>query len=402
MQYIITPEANTVWASTGAIVSPHKGVGTDAYPNDLVVREARVAPERRADPRTTGPTCCPPASPGEQMGAAAPAGDPGQTDRLGRLPDARQGRLGRRVTERLSSSDLTRAAFGPPVSCIREGGADGCRSARWGRRGRRGDDRGTSHSPATPIAGRRWDRAVILFLGPTALLMLIFLIYPTIYTIALSFNRGRRGEFTEWVGLQHYIGLLNDKCFINLSTFPPSGAIWNNVLWAIFYTSFVIFLGLIVAVLASRVRYESIIKAVVFLPMAIAATALAIIWNFVYAPDPNIGLLNAILDPFTSGEHLVARQPRPRQRGADRGRHLGFRRVRDGHPLGGPQEHPGRGARGRPNGRRERAADLLPDHPADGQPADLGAGSHAAGQRHQAVRPDLRPDQRRSGRRRAG
>ncbi len=156
-------------------------------------------------------------------------------------------------------------------------------------------------SPATPVAGRRWDRSVILFLGPTALIMLILLVYPTLYTIALSFNRGRRGEFNEWVGLQHYIGLLNDKSFINLTTFPPSGAIWNNVLWAIFYTGFVIFLGLVVAVMATRVRYESIIKAVVFLPMAIAATALAIIWNFVYAPDPNIGLLNAILDPFTSG-----------------------------------------------------------------------------------------------------
>jgi alpha-glucoside transport system permease protein len=155
-------------------------------------------------------------------------------------------------------------------------------------------------APAAKVAGRRWDSAVLLFLGPTALLMLVFLIYPTIYTIALSFNRGRRGEFTEWVGFQHYIGLLNDKSFLDLSTFPPSGAIWNNVLWAIFYTSGVIFLGLIVAVLATRVRYESIIKAVVFLPMAIAATALAIIWNFVYAPDPNIGLLNAILDPFTS------------------------------------------------------------------------------------------------------
>jgi alpha-glucoside transport system permease protein len=155
-------------------------------------------------------------------------------------------------------------------------------------------------SPATKVAGRRWDSAVLLFLGPTALLMLIFLVYPTIYTIALSFNRGRRGEFTEWVGLQHYIGLLNDKSFIDLSSFPPSGAIWNNVLWGIFYTGFVIFLGLVVAVLASRVRYESLIKAVVFLPMAIAATALAIIWNFVYAPDPNIGLLNAILDPVTS------------------------------------------------------------------------------------------------------
>jgi alpha-glucoside transport system permease protein len=150
-----------------------------------------------------------------------------------------------------------------------------------------------------PVAGRRYDLTALLFLGPPAILMAVFLVYPTIYTIALSFNRGRRGEFTEWVGLDHYIGLLGDKSFINLGSFPPSGAIWNNILWAIFYTSLVIFVGLVVAVLASRVRYESVIKAVVFLPMAIAATALAIIWNFVYAPDPNIGLLNAILDPFT-------------------------------------------------------------------------------------------------------
>ncbi len=155
-------------------------------------------------------------------------------------------------------------------------------------------------APAPQPAGRRYDRTALLFLGPPAILLAIFLVYPTIYTIALSFNRGRRGEFNEWVGLDHYIALLTgDKSFLDLSKFPPEGAIWNNVLWAIFYTGFVIFIGLIVAVLASRVRYESIIKAVVFLPMAIAATALAIIWNFVYAPDANIGLLNAILSPVT-------------------------------------------------------------------------------------------------------
>ncbi|MBA2700373.1 MAG: sugar ABC transporter permease [Chloroflexi bacterium] len=153
---------------------------------------------------------------------------------------------------------------------------------------------------APPPGGRRYDRTTLLFLGPPALLLTIFLVIPTIYTIALSFNRGRRGEFTEWVGLDHYVNLLTgDKSFLNLSTFPPSGAIWNNLLWGVFYTGFVIFLGLVVAVLASRVRYESLIKAVVFLPMAIAATALAIIWNFVYAPDSNIGLLNAILGPVT-------------------------------------------------------------------------------------------------------
>jgi alpha-glucoside transport system permease protein len=153
---------------------------------------------------------------------------------------------------------------------------------------------------APPPGGRRYDRTTLLFLGPPAILLAVFLVYPTIYTIALSFNRGRRGEFNEWVGLDHYINLLTgDKSFLDLSVFPPEGAIWNNILWAIFYTTLVIFLGLVVAVLASRVRYESIIKAVVFLPMAIAATALAIIWNLVYAPDANIGLLNAIVDPFT-------------------------------------------------------------------------------------------------------
>jgi alpha-glucoside transport system permease protein len=153
----------------------------------------------------------------------------------------------------------------------------------------------------TPVKseGRKFDRMTVLFLGPPGILLIIFLVIPAIYTIALSFDRGRRGEFTQFVGLNNYANLFNDTSFINFGTFPPSGAIWNNVLWIIFYTTFVIFFGLVIATLASRVRYESLIKSVVFLPMAIAATALAIIWNFVYAPDSNIGVLNALLAPFT-------------------------------------------------------------------------------------------------------
>jgi alpha-glucoside transport system permease protein len=157
--------------------------------------------------------------------------------------------------------------------------------------------------PAKPVAplrtGRKWDISVLFFLGVPGALLIVFVLIPAIYNFLLSFNRGRRGEFTEWVGLQNYINLLNDRSFINFTTFPPSGALWNNVLWILGYVTLVIFLGLIVAVLASRVRYEAIIKAIVFLPMAIAATALAVIWRNVYAPDPNIGLLNAIINPFS-------------------------------------------------------------------------------------------------------
>jgi alpha-glucoside transport system permease protein len=135
-----------------------------------------------------------------------------------------------------------------------------------------------------------------LFLLPAFVLLAIFLVYPTIYTFFLSFNRGRQGNFTNWVGLDNYIQLFTkDPNFIDLNRFPPSGALFNNLLWLVTYIPLVILLGLVVAVMASRVRYESMIKAVVFLPQAIAATALGVIFTFVYYPDGNIGLLNAIL-----------------------------------------------------------------------------------------------------------
>jgi alpha-glucoside transport system permease protein len=139
----------------------------------------------------------------------------------------------------------------------------------------------------------KWG-TTLLFLIPAGVLLLVFLIYPAIYTVLLSFNRGRNGIFNEWVGLDNYARLFADPDFLNFSTFPPSGALWNNVLWLVLYVSIVIFFGLILAVVAARVRYEAVLKAIVFIPMAISATALAVIWKFVYSPD-NIGLLNALL-----------------------------------------------------------------------------------------------------------
>src|SRR4029077_15564942 len=142
----------------------------------------------------------------------------------------------------------------------------------------------------TPRRSRRGvpsGLAALLLLAPALILLLVFVVYPTISSIAMSFNRGLGGQFTRWVGLDNYTQVLSSA-----SVLTP---VVNNLLWLVFYTGFVIFFGLVIAVVAMRVRYESVIKAIVFLPMAIAATALSVIWTFVYQPDPNIGLLNAIL-----------------------------------------------------------------------------------------------------------
>jgi alpha-glucoside transport system permease protein len=64
-------------------------------------------------------------------------------------------------------------------------------------------------------------------------------------------------------------------------------------------------------VLAVRVRYERVVKTVIFVPMAIAATAVGIIWLFVYSPDPDIGVLNAVLVGLDSSFHPIAWLGRP-------------------------------------------------------------------------------------------
>ncbi|MCA1950827.1 MAG: sugar ABC transporter permease [Treponema sp.] len=73
----------------------------------------------------------------------------------------------------------------------------------------------------------------------------------------------------------------------------------NNVLWLVLFTLFCLFFGLLIALLADRVRYESVAKAFIFLPMAISFVAAGVIWKFMYeyrpAGSPQIGTVNAVL-----------------------------------------------------------------------------------------------------------
>ena len=147
---------------------------------------------------------------------------------------------------------------------------------------------------------KRQGVQAFLFISPAVLLLGVLIVYPMIRTSIYSFaNLNSRLEVTRWIGFDNYTRLFTkDKSFLNLEEFPPSGALANNVKWMILYTSLSLLLGLLIAVLAARVRYESLMKAIVFVPMAIAATAVAIIWKFVYEPDPNLGSLNAFITTF--------------------------------------------------------------------------------------------------------
>ncbi len=118
----------------------------------------------------------------------------------------------------------------------------------------------------------------------------LFLIYPAIRTIIVSFANA---QSTAWVGLQNYTDLLSQGEFRD--------TLFNTLLWIIIAPTLVVVLGLLVAVLADRLsgRGEKLAKTLVFLPMAISGVASAAIWRFVYEvrPEgtPQIGLQNAIV-----------------------------------------------------------------------------------------------------------
>jgi alpha-glucoside transport system permease protein len=137
-------------------------------------------------------------------------------------------------------------------------------------------------------AGRRlrpwlWIAPALAFLG-------FFLIYPTIRTVIRSFYSKNPLEPT-FVGLDNYTWFFTNA--------DALGALGNNVIWVVVLTAFTVGLGLVIAILVDRVRYETLVKSIIFLPLAISMVAAGVIWKFMYDYKPpgaqQTGTINALI-----------------------------------------------------------------------------------------------------------
>jgi alpha-glucoside transport system permease protein len=132
-----------------------------------------------------------------------------------------------------------------------------------------------------------WVAPALAFLG-------VFLIYPTINTIYISFMSA---DSSKYVGLDNYRHVFTDPAIRN--------TLRNNVLWLVLLTLLTMTFGLLVAVLTDRVPYESAAKAIIFLPMAVSFVAAGVIWRFMYdyrpPGAPQTGTVNAVLTTVIPG-----------------------------------------------------------------------------------------------------
>jgi alpha-glucoside transport system permease protein len=127
-----------------------------------------------------------------------------------------------------------------------------------------------------------------LWLAPALAFLAVFLVYPTIGTFIRSLQN-RAG--TSFVGLDNYAWFFNDSASLI--------ALRNSLIWLVALTAITVGLGLFIALLVDRVRYETVAKSVIFVPLAISMVAASVIWKFVFdyetPPSPQVGTLNAAL-----------------------------------------------------------------------------------------------------------
>jgi alpha-glucoside transport system permease protein len=138
--------------------------------------------------------------------------------------------------------------------------------------------------PAADDQGRlrRYGTGTV-FLTPALLLLGVWILYPTIYTVGRSFFSQSGSQF---VWLDNYKTLF--------TTSALTTAIKNNAIWVLVVPAFVTALGLVFAVLTEKVPWAVAFKTAIFLPMAVSAFATGITWRIMYIQDPSQGAINAL------------------------------------------------------------------------------------------------------------
>jgi len=158
---------------------------------------------------------------------------------------------------------------------------------------------------------RQGKLAPWLYLLPAIIIMSVFILYPMINTINLSFKNAdssasaattcREGEACWGVFENYRYALTAELDLTNAKTAWDSfwlSSYGNMFKWLIVMVSSTVGLGLIFAVLVDRIKHEALAKSIIFMPMAISFVGAGVIWKFMYnygTSQVQIGLLNAII-----------------------------------------------------------------------------------------------------------
>ncbi|HKW93543.1 MAG TPA: sugar ABC transporter permease [Methylomirabilota bacterium] len=136
--------------------------------------------------------------------------------------------------------------------------------------------------PGSPAARRGLSDITIrnLFIIPTIAFLIVFNIFPLIYSLGYSFTdfRASSNAPTNFVGLQNYRDLLNDD------------HVWNNFTvtakYVLVSVGGQVLVGFGVAMLLNReIRFKGLITTLLLLPMMMSMVVVGLFWELLYSPS---------------------------------------------------------------------------------------------------------------------
>ncbi len=145
--------------------------------------------------------------------------------------------------------------------------------------------------PETPRISRQVHKNIagFLFIGPNLIGFLVFVAFPVIFSLVLTFSQwnpmsGLRG--IEFVGLRNFIEMWSDEWFLS--------AFRNNIVFTVVTVPVSMVLGLLVAVALNRKTYGTkTLRTMFFLPYMSNIVAIAVVWMMIF--NPTRGPLNQFL-----------------------------------------------------------------------------------------------------------
>jgi len=148
----------------------------------------------------------------------------------------------------------------------------------------------TRLDPGSRAAARGMSDLAIrnLFIIPTILFLIVFNVFPLIYSLGYSFTdfRASTNAPANFVGLQNYRELLNDPF------------IWNNfsitAQYVIVSVVGQVLVGFGTAMLLNRdIPFKGLITTLLLLPMMLSMAVVGLFWKLLY--DPSFGIINYAL-----------------------------------------------------------------------------------------------------------
>lgn len=135
----------------------------------------------------------------------------------------------------------------------------------------------------SPGASPWW---ALVFLGPTALGIAVFYLWPTVRTLIISFTKSGPFGGSEWVGIENYTRLFQDPELI--------GALRNTAIYTIIaLIGIPLAVGIAALLNTAGLKGRSAYRTLYFIPVVTMPAAIALVWRMIYNGD--YGVLNAAL-----------------------------------------------------------------------------------------------------------